>query len=638
VFVVGGKHIDLPIGSTPLSVFEAAGLDVDESVLAARLDGQVLSLFDPIPSEGVLAPLTFKDEGGREAFWHSGAHLLAYAARELFPTAKLAIGPAIVDGFYYDFDVPEPFTPEDLSRVEEKMRELASKDLQFSRRVLPRDQALSQYEAAGEKYKAEIISELPPDAEVTEYVVGEFSDLCRGPHVRSLGVIRAVKVLSSSGAYWRGDERNPMLQRIYGVAFPTSEQLDAFVSRIEEAKRRDHRRIGREMGLFSFHPEGAGFAFFKPAGVVLMEKLLEYWREVHEAHGYREIRTPMILSGDLWRTSGHMDNYREQMYFTDVDGREHAVKPMNCPGGVLVYREDLHSYRELPMRIAELGVCHRHERSGVLHGLFRVRAFIVDDAHIYCTPDQVEDEVVGVVNLITEVYSTFGFREVELELSTRPEKSIGTDEMWRRAESALEGALVRLGREYKVNPGDGAFYGPKIDFHVTDAMGRRWQLGTCQLDFALPERFDLTYIGPDGRKHRVVMIHRACLGSIERFIGVLIEQYAGDFPLWLAPEQVRVVPISDDHVDYARYVGRELTDAGLRATVDDRSETMRKRIRESELARVPVVFVVGGREAESNAVSMRRRGAGDMGARPLSEAVSELVDEVGTRRVFSADK
>lgn len=556
---------------------------------------------------------------------HSTAHVMAEAVRELYPEVKLGIGPAIEDGFYYDFDRPEGFTPEDLEKIEARMREIIKADKPFVRREVSREEAEQMF--AGEPYKLELIREIEDDT-LTVYEQGTFTDLCRGPHLQKTGQIKAFKLLSVAGAYWRGSEKNPMLQRIYGTAFFSQQELDDYLARLEEARKRDHRKIGKDLDLFSFHDEGPGFPFWHPKGMIVLNSVLDYWRKLHADRGYAEVRTPTILSESLWHQSGHWDTYRENMYFVDIDEQTYAVKPMNCPGTILIYKDSLRSYRDLPLKYAELGHVHRHEKSGVLHGLFRVRAFTQDDAHVFCTPEQIQEQIIDIIDLIETIYAKFGFTDYRIELSTRPEKSIGTDEMWQNAESSLHQALKSKGIEYAVNPGDGAFYGPKIDFHVRDSMGRSWQLGTIQLDFSMPERFELEYIGDDGKPHRPVMIHRAALGSIERFMGIIIEEYAGAFPLWLAPQQVMLIPIADRHVGYAEEVAARLRALGVRADVDARNEKTGFKIREAQVLKIPYMLVVGDKEVESGKVSVRQREAGDLGAMPVDDFIARLENEL----------
>jgi len=599
-----------------------------QDALAVEVDDRVLDL-----SAKVLGPcrarfLTFADEAGLEVFRHSSAHLMAQAVLSLFPSAKPTIGPVVEEGFYYDFDA-KPFTPEDLARIEARMAEIVQADLKLERLELSREQALEIF--ADNPYKCEMIRELP-EGSISAYRQGDFIDLCRGPHVPRTGVLRAFKLTKVAGAYWRGDARNAQLQRIYGISFPDQGQLDEYLRRMEQARERDHRRIGQEMDLFSFHEEGQGFPFWHHKGMVLRNVIVDYWREAHRRYGYQEIQTPMILNETLWHTSGHWEHYRKNMYFTTIDDVPHAIKPMNCPGGLLVYKNRLHSYREFPLRVAELGLVHRHELSGVLHGLFRVRAFTQDDAHIFCTEAQFRSVVEETITLMFEIYNTFGFKEVAVELSTRPsEGTIGSDENWALAESGLEDALRAKGIAYKVNPGDGAFYGPKIDFHIRDCMGRSWQCGTIQVDFSMPERFGATYDAEDGTRKTPVMIHRALLGSLERFIGILIEHYAGRFPLWLNPVGVKVLPVADRFAEYAQKVANTLVAAGIRAEADLRSETLNRKVREAQLAHVNYQLVVGGREMEAGTVSVRTRSGENLGARPLAEVVAMLKDEVARR-------
>ena len=575
---------------------------------------------------------TFENKEYRDTYRHSTSHVLAQAVKRLYPEAKLAIGPAIDDGFYYDIDSDVTFTPEVLEKLEAEMRKICKEKLAIERFELPREEAIKLMEEKDEPYKVELIRDLPEDATISFYKQGEFTDLCAGPHLDSTGRIKgnAIKLMNCTGAYWRGDSKNKMLQRIYGTCFMKKEELDAYLARLEEAKKRDHRKLGRELGLFMLADEGPGFPFFLPNGMVLKNTLLDYWREVHKRYGYVEISTPIILNQELWHRSGHWDHYKDNMYTTVIDGEDYAVKPMNCPGGMLVYKNEPHSYRDLPLRMGELGLVHRHEKSGQLHGLMRVRCFTQDDAHIFMTPEQIKDEIKGVVKLIDQVYSLFGF-EYHVELSTRPEDSMGSDEDWELATDALREALEEMKLPYVVNEGDGAFYGPKIDFHLVDCIGRTWQCGTIQLDFQLPQRFELEYIGKDGEKHRPIMIHRVVFGSIERFIGILIEHFAGAFPTWLAPVQVKVLPISDKYMDYAADVKAKLEEAGIRAEVDTRSEKIGYKIREAQTAKIPYMLVVGQKEAEEGTVSVRSRFAGDEGARQLEQFIAELLKEIETK-------
>lgn len=556
---------------------------------------------------------------------HSAAHILAQAVKELYPEVKLGIGPAIEDGFYYDFDRKGGFSPEDLEKIEARMREIIAADLPFEKKEISKEEAFSLF--ANEPYKLDLLREIEEPV-VTIYSQGSFVDLCRGPHLPSTGLVKAFKLLSVAGAYWRGNSKNPMLQRIYGTAFPTQQELDEYLKRLEEAKKRDHRKIGKDLDLFSFHEEGPGFPFWHPKGAIVYNQIIDFWRQEHQKRGYLEIRTPMILNESLWRQSGHWETYRDNMYFLEIDDQTYAVKPMNCPGAILIYKETLKSYRDLPLRYAELGLVHRHELSGVLTGLFRVRSFTIDDGHIFCRPEQIQSEITGVIDLIRTTYAKYGFKDYRIELSTRPEKSIGSDEIWETAENALHEALRANNIIYQVNPGDGAFYGPKIDFHVKDSMGRSWQLGTIQLDFSMPERFDLEYIGEDGKPHRPVMIHRAALGAIERFMGVLIEEYAGAFPLWLAPIQMIVLPIADRHLEYGEKVAGRLSEAGFRVSVDSRNEKTGFKIREAQVQKIPYMLIVGDKEAESGKVSVRKRESGDIGVMLIEDFIAFAKNEL----------
>lgn len=594
-----------------------------KEALAAKVDGRARDLSAKVDKDCSVEILTFEDEEGRKAFWHSTSHVMAQAVKRLFPETKLAIGPAIDEGFYYDFDRDESFTPSDLEKIENEMAKIVAENYPFCRIDVTKEEALSEFKKMGEPYKVELIEALPEDAPISFYQQGEFKDLCAGPHIPSTGMIKAFKLTSLAGAYWRGDERNKMLQRIYGISFPKKSMLDEYLKRIEEAKKRDHRKLGRELDIFSLHEEGPGFPFFHPNGMVIWNLLTDFWRKEHTKRGYKEIKTPIILNEELWRRSGHWDHYKENMYFTQIDGENYAVKPMNCPGGILMYKTDSHSYRDLPIRLGELGLVHRHELSGVLHGLMRVRCFTQDDAHIFMTPSQIEDEIIGVIDLVDYFYQIFGF-EYKVELSTRPENSMGSDELWEQATSALQGALEKKGMSYKINEGDGAFYGPKIDFHLKDSLGRTWQCGTIQLDFQMPERFDLAYIGQDGEKHRPVMIHRVVFGSIERFIGILIEHYGGAFPVWLAPVQAKILPISEKHLDYAYKVKKQLDAAGIRAEVDERNEKIGYKVRDAQMKRIPFMLVTGDKEASENTVSVRTREKGDTGSKSIEEFINEV--------------
>ncbi len=626
--MVNGIPMDVESGVNALDLSGKISKELKKEALAARLNGRVISLVTPIEEEGVLEIVGFNDEDGRRTLRHTASHVLAQAVKHLRPEAKLAIGPAIENGFYYDFDVDEPFTPEFLAQVEKEMQKLIKLNERVERFELPRAEALELMK--DEPYKVELINDLPEGETISFYRQGDFTDLCAGPHLPSTGKIKAVKLTSIAGAYWRGSEKNKMLQRVYGTAFTNREELDAYLARIEEAKRRDHRKLGRQLDLFDIREEGPGFPFFYPKGMVLRNQLEDYWREIHRKHGYEEIKTPIMLNRALWERSGHWDHYQENMYTTKIDDVDFAIKPMNCPGGILVYERKKWSYRDLPIRSGELGLVHRHELSGALHGLMRVRCFTQDDAHIFMTPDQIRDEIKGVYQLIDEVYKVFGF-EYHVELSTRPENSIGTDEMWALATDGLRGALDDLGVKYVVNEGDGAFYGPKIDFHLTDCLGRTWQCGTIQLDMNLPERFDLTYTGPDGQEHRPVMIHRVVFGSIERFIGILTEHFAGAFPLWLAPVQVRLMTITDRADEAAKAVQAKLEDAGIRTEIDLRNEKIGFKIREAQVQKIPYMLVLGDKEAENGVVAVRKRGEGDIGQMTPDELLAKLREEIRTK-------
>ena len=594
-----------------------------EAIAAVTEDGRLVDIGE---EEKVKNYLSFADEAGREIYWHSTSHIMAQAVKRLFPEAKLAIGPAIEEGFYYDFDIPRPLTDEDLEEIEKEMRKIIQEDLPFRRKEVSKEEAQKIFAERGETYKVEILEEIE-ESKVTLYEQGEFLDLCRGPHVPSTGYIKAFKLLSVSGAYWRGREDNPMLQRIYGISFDSEEKLQEFLKRREEAKRRDHRRLGRELDLFSLHEEGPGFPFFHPRGMVVINALLDLWRREHLKRGYQEVKTPMILERALWEQSGHWEHYRDNMYFTKIDDRDFAIKPMNGPGGILIFKSQLHSYRELPLRWAELGLVHRHELSGVLHGLMRVRCFTQDDAHIFMEPHQVKQEIIGVIELADYFYRLFDFT-YEVELSTRPENSMGSDEMWDLATRSLEEALRELEVDYRVNPGEGAFYGPKIDFHLRDCLGRRWQCGTIQLDFAMPEKFDLYYIGEDGNRHRPVMLHRTVLGSIERFLGILIEQFAGAFPLWLAPVQVVILPIAERHIDYAREIKDVIFSEEIRVEINDENATLGAKIRKAEVEKVPYLAIIGDREMENRTLSIRKRKKGYIGSFTLDELLKNLKREI----------
>ena len=597
---------------------------------AGEVNGEVVDLRTVVEEDCELSILTFQDEKGKGAFRHTASHIMAQAIKRLYPDAKLAIGPSVADGFYYDIDRETPLTQEDLEKIEAEMKKIVKEALPIEQFTKPRAEAIAYFQEKEEPYKVELIEDLPEDAVISFYSQGEFTDLCAGPHLMTTKPVKAFKLTSLAGAYWRGSEKNKMLQRIYGTAFPKKAELDEYLTMLEEAKKRDHRRLGKELGLFMMRDEGPGFPFFLPKGMVLKNTLLDYWREIHNKAGYVEIATPIMLSRHLWETSGHWDHYKENMYTTVIDEEDFAIKPMNCPGGILVYQSEPRSYRDLPLRMGELGLVHRHEKSGQLHGLMRVRCFTQDDAHIFMMPEQIREEIKGVAKLIDEVYSLFGFK-YHVELSTRPEDSMGSDEDWEMATDALRGALDDLGLPYVVNEGDGAFYGPKIDFHLEDSIGRTWQCGTIQLDFQLPLRFELEYTGADGEKHRPIMIHRVAFGSIERFIGILIEHFAGAFPTWLAPIQVKVLPISDKYMDYAENVLAQLKDAGIRAELDSRAEKIGYKIREAQMQKVPYMLVVGAKEEESGLVSVRSRFEGDEGQKSTAEFIAALKEEIAQK-------
>ena len=598
---------------------------------AGEVDGEVVDLRTVVDHDAAVNILTAKDEKGLAALRHTTSHVMAQAVKRLYPNTKLAIGPSIADGFYYDMEFETPLTSDDFEKIEAEMKKIVKEDLKIERFTLPREKAIEFMKEKEEPYKVELIEDLPEGEEISFYQQGEFVDLCAGPHLMSTKEVgKAFKIMSLAGAYWRGDEHNQMLTRLYATAFAKKDELEAYITMMEEAKKRDHRKLGKELGLFMMHEAGPGFPFFLPKGMVLKNTLLDYWREIHRKAGYVEISTPVILNRSLWETSGHWDHYKNNMYTTVIDGEDYAIKPMNCPGGVLVYASEPRSYRDLPLRMGELGLVHRHEKSGQLHGLMRVRCFTQDDAHIFMTPEQIKDEIKGVAGLINEVYSLFGF-QYHVELSTRPEDSMGSDEDWEMATDALRSALDELQLPYVVNEGDGAFYGPKIDFHLVDCIGRTWQCGTIQLDFQLPQRFELEYVGADGEKHRPIMIHRVVFGSIERFIGILIEHFAGAFPTWLAPVQVKVLPISDKYMDYAQSVLNKLTEAGIRAEVDTRAEKIGYKIREAQTAKIPYMLVVGQKEEEENTVSVRSRADGDEGARSLDTFIADILKEIETK-------
>ncbi len=629
-----GSPLELPDGATALDAAQAIGPRLAKAAVAAAVNSEPVDLTHELHDGDQVAIVTLDSSAGVHVLRHDAAHVLAQAVLRLWPGTEYAIGPTIENGFYYDFRFAEPISDADFPRIEEEMARIVAENLAVKRFELPRDEAIALFGAMNQPFKVELIEDLPDEQTISIYTQGEFTDLCRGPHLPSTGRLGkgTFKLISLAGAYWRGDEHNAQLTRIYGTAFAKKEELAAHLEALEMARQRDHRRIGRDLDLFSFHEEGPGFPFFHAKGMRLWNAIIDYWRAEHVLAGYEEVRTPMILRRELWERSGHWENYKDNMYFTEIDGAPFAIKPMNCPGGLLVYKSRRRSYRDLPLRMAELGEVHRHEMSGVLHGLFRVRYFTQDDAHIYCTPEQLEDEVRGVLRFMLHMYAAFGFSDVHIELSTRPAKSIGTDEMWAGAELALTNVLEGEDIDYQLNPGDGAFYGPKIDFHIRDAMGRTWQCGTIQVDYGMPERLDITYTGPDNQEHRPVMIHRALLGAIERFMGILLEHYGGNLPTWLAPVQALVLPVSDRHAGYAGGVVEALRVAGLRADLDDRSESVGKRIRDGQLQKVPYLLVVGDREEEAKAVSVRARGE-EKGAVTVEQFVKEVTEEVAARRL-----
>ncbi|WP_029543041.1 threonine--tRNA ligase [Selenomonas sp. AB3002] len=616
-------------GTSVLDFVKQVSNSLAKKVLAAKVDGETVDLTRVLDKDCQVDFLTFEEEDGRWALRHTASHILAQAVKRLYKdnNVQLAIGPAIDNGFYYDFDMDRQLTESDLRDIEKEMKKIVKENLKLERKEVSRADAIAFFKEKGENYKVELIEDLPEDATISMYSQGEFTDLCAGPHVLSTGKVKAIKLQSVAGAYWRGSEKNKMLQRIYGTAFEKQADLDEYLHMLEEAAKRDHRKLGKELDLFSLHEEGPGFPFFHPNGMVIRNELINYWREVHRRYGYQEIKTPMIMNRKLWETSGHWDHYKENMYFTKIDEEDYAVKPMNCPGGMLVYKSHQHSYRDLPLRMGELGLVHRHELSGALHGLFRVRNFTQDDAHLFITPSQIEEEIQHTIDLFDEVYSTFGL-SYTAELSTRPEDSMGSDEIWENATNALRNALEHRGLEYIINEGDGAFYGPKIDFHLRDSIGRTWQCGTIQLDMLMPEKFDLTYVGEDGEKHRPVMLHRVVYGSIERFIGILIENYAGAFPVWLAPVQVKILPITDKHADYAYELKKKMFDLGLRVEVDDRNEKTGYKIREAQVKKIPYALVVGDQEVENGTVTVRRYGEKEtqsMGAEDFIKLVQEKI-------------
>jgi len=630
VTLIDGSIREYETGTTIMQVAENISSGLARVVLAGEVDGQLKDLRFKLENDCRLKLLKFEDEGGRLAYRHTTAHILAQAVKHLFPQVKLTIGPAIDEGFYYDFDTDTPFSIEDLKKIEEEMQKIIKENIRLERFALPRDKALILIEGMNEPYKIELLNDIPEDEEITFYRQGDFTDLCAGPHVASTGLIKAFKLLSVAGAYWRGSEKNKMLQRIYGTCYPKRSELESYLNRIEEAKKRDHRKLGRELDLFDIFDEGPGFPVFLPKGMILRNILEDYWRQEHVKRGYLEVKTPIILNEELWHRSGHWEHYKENMYFIEIDEEKYAIKPMNCPGGMLIYKRKLHSYRDLPERMCEIGLVHRHELSGVLHGLMRVRCFTQDDAHIFMTPEQIESEIIGVIELIDDFYNMFGFK-YHVELSTKPENSMGSDEEWETATQALKGALDYKGMSYKVNEGDGAFYGPKIDFHLEDSLGRTWQCGTIQLDFQMPERFDLTYVGHDGEKHRPVMLHRVVFGSIERFIAILTEHFAGAFPVWLAPVQVKIIPIIDKHHEYAVQIEEKLKKAGIRPEIDLRNEKTGYKIRAAQLEKIPFMLIIGDKEIMGNTVSLRSGKDGDMGSMSVDTFLQMISENIKGR-------
>ena len=627
-----GSVLEVEKGSSVLDVAKKISEGLARNMTCASVNGETQDFRYVLEEDCTLNIYTFENDlEGKKAYWHTTSHIMAQAVKRLFPNAKLAIGPSIDNGFYYDYDVEKPFSAEDLENIEKEMQNICKENLVLERFTLPRDEAIKLMKEMDEPYKVELIEDLPEGEEISFYKQGDYTDLCAGPHIASTGLVKAFKLLSSSGAYWRGDEKNKMLQRIYGISYPKKSQLDEYINMLEEAKKRDHRKLGAELDLFTFMEEGPGFPFFLPKGMVLRNLLEDFWRKIHTENGYVEVKTPIMLNQGLWHQSGHWEHYKNNMYTTVIDDVDFALKPMNCPGGMLVYKRKLHSYKDLPERMGELGLVHRHEKSGQLNGLFRVRCFTQDDAHIFCLPSQIESEIISLMHLIDDVYKMFGF-VYTVELSTRPEDSMGSDEDWNMAENALKKALESINMPYKINEGDGAFYGPKIDFHIKDCLGREWQCGTIQLDFQMPERFDLNYVGEDGEKHRPVMLHRVVFGSIERFIGIITEHFAGAFPAWLSPVQVKILPISTEkHAGYAKEVAEKLNAMGFRVEVDDRNEKIGYKIREAQMQKIPYMLVVGDKEMEDKAVGVRNRKEGDLGAMKVEDFIVKLKEEVDSK-------
>lgn len=630
IILPDGSAKEYAAGTTLGEAVKQLSNSLAKKVLAANVNGELTDLREELVDGSEVAFLTFEEDGGKHTLRHTASHILAQAVKRLWPEAKLAIGPAIDKGFYYDIDMEHTLTPEDLGKIEKEMSRIVKENLPITKSVMPRQEAIEFFKSKNEDYKVELIQDLPEDAIISCYSQGDFIDLCAGPHVASTGKVKAFKLQSIAGAYWRGDEKNKMLQRIYGTAFEKKEELDAYLHLLEEVAKRDHRKLGKELGLFVIKEEGPGFPFFLPKGMALRNELENFWREVHHDFDYEEIRTPIILSKHLWETSGHWDHYRENMYTTIIDDEEYAIKPMNCPGGILVYQNEMHSYRDFPLRYAELGLVHRHELSGALHGLFRVRAFTQDDAHVFMLPDQMQTELMKVIELFDRIYSQFGLK-YHVELSTKPDNAMGDDAIWEAATEALRNAIEAKGIPYVINPGDGAFYGPKLDYHIEDSLGRTWQCGTIQLDMNLPERFQIEYIGEDGQKHRPIMIHRACFGSMERFIGILTEHYAGAFPTWMAPVQVKILPISEKHVEYAKELAKQMHRDYVRVEVDDRSEKIGYKIRQAQMAKVPYMLVVGDKEVEEGTVNVRKHGGDELGSVPFEEFFNSIKIEIKER-------
>ena len=630
IILPDGSAKEYAAGTTLGEAVKQLSNSLAKKVLAANVNGELTDLREELVDGSEVAFLTFEEDGGKHTLRHTASHILAQAVKRLWPEAKLAIGPAIDKGFYYDIDMEHTLTPEDLGKIEKEMSRIVKENLPITKSVMSRQEAIEFFKSKNEDYKVELIQDLPEDAVISCYSQGDFIDLCAGPHVASTGKVKAFKLQSIAGAYWRGDEKNKMLQRIYGTAFEKKEDLDAYLHLLEEAAKRDHRKLGKELGLFVIKEEGPGFPFFLPKGMALRNELENFWREVHHDFEYDEIRTPIILNKQLWETSGHWEHYRENMYTTIIDDEEYAIKPMNCPGGILVYQNEMHSYRDLPLRYAELGLVHRHELSGALHGLFRVRAFTQDDAHVFMLPEQMQSELMKVIELFDRIYSQFGLK-YHVELSTKPDNAMGDDAIWEAATEALRNAIEAKGIDYVINPGDGAFYGPKLDYHIEDSLGRTWQCGTIQLDMNLPERFQIDYVGEDGQKHRPIMIHRACFGSMERFIGILTEHYAGAFPTWMAPVQVKILPISEKHVEYAKELAKQMHRDYVRVEVDDRSEKIGYKIRQAQMAKVPYMLVVGDKEVEEGTVNVRKHGGDELGSVPFEEFFNAIKIEIKER-------